>query len=119
MQIKEYQELASRTCNDLGSEATNNIHMLFGMVTEVAEAVDAYKKAWAYGRDLDLTNVKEEIGDLLFYVVNFARFNNFDLEEVMKTNIEKLKVRYPEAYSNEKAINRDLETERKILEDAN
>ena len=116
MNLKEYQELASRTCNDLNDEVANNTHMLFGMITEVAEAIDAYKKSWAYGKELDLTNVKEEIGDLLWYVANFARFNNFDLEKIMERNIEKLQARYPEKYTNENAINRDLNVEREILE---
>lgn len=34
----------------------------------------------------------------------------------LENNINKLKVRYPENFSNEKALNRDLESERKELE---
>lgn len=41
---------------------------------------------------------------------------NLDVNNAMHVNIEKLKDRYPEAYSNEKATNRNLEKERKSLE---
>ena len=114
--FEEYQKLSVRTCNDLGNTTSNDTHMIFGMVTEVAELADAYKKHWAYGKELDMVNVKEELGDLLFYISNFAKFNNINLGEIMYTNVEKLKARYPEKFTNENATNRDLETERQILE---
>lgn len=114
--FEEYQKLSIRTCNDLGDSTSNDTHMIFGMVTEVAELADAYKKHWAYGKELDMVNVKEELGDLLFYISNFAKFNNINLGEIMYTNVEKLKARYPEKFTNEDATNRDLETERQILE---
>jgi hypothetical protein len=38
------------------------------------------------------------------------------MKEVMDINIKKLEARYPEKFTEDKAINRDLEAERKILE---
>ena len=119
MEIKEYQEASKRTNADLGSVLMNELHMVLGMQTEVAEIADAYKKHVAYGRDLDLVNVKEEIGDLMFYVVNMCNIHDWDLRDIMQTNIDKLKARYPGEFTNENAINRDLETERQILENGN
>lgn len=116
MEIKEYQESSKRTNADLGSVLMNELHMVLGMQTEVAEIADVYKKHIAYGRDLDLVNVKEEIGDLMFYVVNLCNTHNWDLRDIMKTNIDKLKARYPEKFTNENAINRNLDVERQILE---
>ena len=119
MEIKEYQESSKRTNADLGSVLMNELHMILGMQTEVAEIADVYKKHIAYGRDLDLVNVKEEIGDLMFYVVNLCNTHNWDLRDIMKTNIDKLKARYPEKFTNELAINRNLGVERQILENGN
>ncbi len=119
MEIKEYQESSKRTNVDLGSDVMNDMHMILGMVTEVAEIADVYKKYIAYGRDLDLVNVKEELGDLMFYVVNICNFHRWDLRDICQTNIDKLKARYPEKFTNELAINRDLDVERKILENGN
>jgi NTP pyrophosphatase (non-canonical NTP hydrolase) len=170
--LKEYQELATRTCTDLGTKKLNNLHMKMGLITELAEAIDVYKKKIAYKKDIDYVNLQEElIGDVLWYAVNYCRINDIELpklkeniqstddfddidyvmwlfeltelsikpkkniQEIIKTiyiisvylnfdfyqsltnNINKLMVRYPEKFDTDKAINRDLETERKRLED--
>ena len=116
MNYKEYQKEAARTCAKLPRDSDNNIHMILGMQTETAELSDVFKKHLAYSKPIDWVNVEEEIGDLIFYVANFCTMNAIDLEQVMQTNINKLRARYPEKFTQENALNRDLETERKILE---
>jgi len=90
--------------------------MALGMQTEAAEISDVFKKKLAYNKDIDWVNVKEEIGDLMWYIMNLCTFNNFDLEEILQTNIDKLRVRFPEKFTEENALNRNLEQERKTLE---
>jgi NTP pyrophosphatase (non-canonical NTP hydrolase) len=90
--------------------------MVLGMQTEAAEIADVYKKHIAYKKELDLVNVKEEIGDLMWYIANLCNMNSWDLREILDTNIAKLEARYPEKFTEEQAINRDLVTERQILE---
>lgn len=41
-----------------------------------------------------------------------------DLESILQNNLDKLKVRYPEKFDADKAINRDLEKENKVLKKA-
>jgi hypothetical protein len=38
------------------------------------------------------------------------------MEELLQTNIDKLKARYPEKFTENDALNRDLNKERNILE---
>jgi len=90
--------------------------MVLGMQTEVAEIADVFKKHIVYGKEIDWINIKEEIGDCLFYVANMCNINGWDLRDILETNINKLKHRYPEKFEASFAINRDLEGERKILE---
>jgi NTP pyrophosphatase (non-canonical NTP hydrolase) len=124
MNLQQYQNDASRTCPSLGTEVlggrelktTDNIHMVLGMQTETAELSDVFKKHLAYNKPIDWVNAKEEIGDLMWYISNFCRINNINLEEIMQTNIEKLKIRFPDKFSQENAINRNLEKERVELE---
>lgn len=116
MKYQEYQKEAARTCAKLANDSDNNIHMILGMQTEVAELADVFKKNLAYGKPIDWVNAKEEIGDLMWYVANFCNLNDIDLEQVMETNINKLRARFPGKFTQENALNRDLETERKILE---
>lgn len=116
MQIKQFIEEANRTNAPLESSQLTDIHMLMGMVTEVGELMDVYKKNLAYTKPMDLVNVQEEIGDLMWYVAGFCKNNNFDLERILDVCIEKLKARYPEKFSRDSAINRNLSRERSILE---
>ncbi len=116
--LSQYIEDAYRTNAPLNNsyQDMTSIHMLMGMMTEVGELIDVYKKNLAYGKDIDITNVKEEIGDLMWYIAGFCKYNNFDLTEILQTNIEKLKQRYPDKFDSKRAINRDLTKEREILE---
>lgn len=118
MTIKEYQQQTSRTNATLDNSYWHMtaLHMLMGMMTEVGELTDQFKKNLAYGKDIDWVNVKEEIGDLMWYISEFANQHNFDLEEILATNIAKLQKRFPEKFTSEYAINRNLDAEREILE---
>lgn len=48
--------------------------------------------------------------------VNIGKSLNIDTNKALENNIAKLKARYPEKFTQEKAINRNLEIERKELE---
>jgi len=65
---------------------------------------------------LDRVNMAEEVGDLFWYIAIIAYELGFEFESVMEKNIEKLKARYGEKFSQEKANLRDLAQERSILE---
>ena len=108
-------EEAARTCPDLG-DFNNQLHMAIGASTEANELLDAYKKSFAYGKTLDKTNVGEEIFDTFWYLLNLCRILGIDPEVGMQNNIDKLKARYPEKFTQDAAINRDLVKEREILE---
>jgi len=188
--LAEYQQLASRTCPDLGSPEANMFHMNSGIVTEIGEAIDPIKKFIAYKKPIDTVNVGEEIADCCWYIANKARIflseeqNNLiwgkmdmftesmkdfesaenlkvstihdaanalyslmpvscldkinvntcvgvpdivvlhkvadyfglDFWQLLTNNIAKLQVRYPEKFTEEAALNRNLEAERKELE---
>lgn len=92
------------------------LHSGIGIATESGEFLDALKKHIFYGKPLDRTNLKEELGDLLWYVAIACDELGATFEELQEVNIAKLTARYPEKFSLERAENRDLETERKILE---
>ncbi len=116
MLIKEYLQNAERTRSKLKNKQLDNIHMALGLVTEAAELADVFKKNLADGREIDWVNIQEEIGDLLWYVAGLCNINGFDLEKIFEINIDKLRARYPEKFTSENAINRNLDKERKILE---
>ena len=116
MDIKTYIKEASRTSAVLDTKWQDEMHYVMGMVTEVGELMDVYKKELAYDKPMDVINMAEEIGDLMWYIANYCRVMGFDFEEILEKNIAKLKARYPEKFTADKANHRDLEKERKILE---
>jgi len=183
MTYQEYQIAASRTCVNLSTNKANARHMKMGVMSEIGELIDAYKKELAYGKTLDLINIGEEWADVSWYLANEATRvgiqlvdetfdeeleNNIkelieedDIEDILwdfgfafktaqsndkdnsshvdiqdgfitwvyigenllnintnkalENNIAKLKARYPEKFTQEAALNRDLDAERKEL----
>lgn len=115
MNFSEFQELALRTFNHQ-SEQVDQLHIVLGLVTESGEVADAIKKHIGYGKELDIVNIKEEFGDLFWYLAVGCKIFGFDHNEIWNTNIEKLKTRYPDKYSDQAAIYRDLVAERTVLE---
>lgn len=92
------------------------LHAVIGLATEAGELLDPFKKAMFYGKTVDLVNTDEEIGDILWYVAIYLNARGLTFEQVMQQNIDKLRVRYPEKFTSEAAINRDLTAERDALE---
>ncbi len=92
------------------------VHAAMGMQTETAEFTDALKKSLFYGKPLDVTNLKEELGDLLWYVAIAMDELDTDFDPEMDRVINKLKVRYPEKFTRDAAEVRDLDAEREVLE---
>ena len=92
------------------------LHAAIGCVTESGEMLDALKKSIFYGKPLDVVNVKEEAGDLLWYLAILFDEIGTDFETEMTRVINKLQTRFPEKFTEDNAFNRDLDTERKVLE---
>lgn len=118
MHTKEFVENAKRTESpNFFPPNPRIIHAAMGCVTESAEMLDALKKQMFYGRELDLVNVKEEAGDLLWYLAILFDELDTDFETEMERVIAKLKARFPDKFTEEKAFDRDLDVERVILEE--
>lgn len=129
MDANEYQKLALRTeytphfvASPPGlsydPQIARLIHGMIGVCTEAGELQDQVKKHLIYGKRLDMTNVMEEIGDVLWYCALTLDAAGFTFEECMRTNIDKLRKRFPDKFTQEQALNRDLDAERKALETA-
>ena len=93
----------------------NIVHAIYGLCTEAGEISEAFLKAAKTG-EFDEVNLKEEAGDLLWYLAMLFRELDTDFSEVSSTNINKLKARFPDKFTQEDAYNRNLATEREILE---
>lgn len=85
-----------------------------------AELADLAKKLFAYRKEIPQTTELTLLHGLVSVVkLEFEmieEISGITLEQALQNNIDKLKVRYPDKFSEECAINRNLEAERKELE---
>ena len=97
--------------SDIKAELTPHdchlLHMAIGISGEAGELLDAIKKAVIYRKPLDLANVIEEAGDILFYLTGMLDSLYITLPECIKANRDKLSLRYAAmSYSNAQAVER-------------
>lgn len=112
----EYIKLANRTAKNMQSNDLELFHIALGVSGEAGEVSDAIKKALIYGGELDHTNVQEELGDTLWYIARYCMLYGVTMESIMEMNISKLKIRFPDKFTQNEALTRDLGAERKDLE---
>jgi NTP pyrophosphatase (non-canonical NTP hydrolase) len=119
MTPNEYQKLAQRTVMPdnvqngkihQAIEYNNGLSQIviaaLKLNSESGELSDALVKHLSYGQKLDELNIFEECGDLLWYIAIILEKLNFNMEDCMKSNIKKLKIRYPERFTEERAAKR-------------
>ena len=85
----------------------NLLHIGLGIVGEAGELADAIKKHCAYGNDLDVENVLEELGDLEFYMQALRNAIMVNRDSIIFQNVNKLNKRYEKGYSDKEAIDRN------------
>ena len=128
MQARQYQKEAERTeCNQLdslnrlkqgGIPLTRILHSIIGLMGEVGEMASAFERHVYYGHELDVVNLKEELGDLMWRVAQQCNALGITIEQVCDSNTAKLRKRYPKQFDEKMALeeNRDREAERKAVE---
>lgn len=92
---------------DMVQEGAHQLHMVLGISGEAGELLDAVKKHVIYGKELDLENVTEEAGDILFYLEGLLQPLGITLDACRQATMDKLAKRYPgRTYTNQAAIGR-------------
>lgn len=100
MKLTEYQRRAAEydlfeTSLDLKNPGF--LEKVLGLVGEAGEAADKVKKIirdkGGYASEEDREAIVKELGDVLWYVANVARYLDVSLSEVAEKNIDKLESR--------------------------
>lgn len=102
--LNDYQKLASRT-----AVKGNRAELVIGLVEEAGEVAGCLKKALFHGHTVDNDKLTKELGDVLWYLSSIALEYGIELEEVAAKNIEKLRKRYPNGFTENDSINRDVD----------
>lgn len=109
-----YQEECTRTLREPIKDIKENevlrrdtlINMALGLTGESGEVIDQIKKYAYQGHMLDKEHMAEEIGDVLWYLMNLCNLLDIGINEVMRGNVSKLRERYPNGFSEDNSVNR-------------
>lgn len=101
--IEEYAKFVESRRKRLADGAEDVMHMTLGIAGEAGEVVDVVKREFVYDEELNIAHLREEIGDLLFYIQGMHNIFGWAIAETMQRNMDKLRKRYPNGYSDEHA----------------
>lgn len=105
--LNQYQHLAQRTSGAGGDGQRRLIIAALGLAGEAGEFANMVKKLTAHGHDISPNTLADELGDVIWYVAEAATACGLDLDEIARQNVEKLRKRYPEGFSEERSIHRE------------
>jgi NTP pyrophosphatase (non-canonical NTP hydrolase) len=108
----------STTSIDLTADrvSADVVHAMLGCITEASEIAEHVLAVLKGEKPLDRTNLIEELGDLTWYIALGLRAVDSDFDTAFDLNIAKLKARFPDKFTEEQAVTRDLNAERAALE---
>lgn len=86
------------------------------LIDSVGKLTDIVKRFVAYNKDIDRAKEIDAIYGVCQGLKLFEEAYGLDGNRIRSKNINKLIARYPEKFTEEKALNRDLDAERKELE---
>lgn len=86
------------------------------LVINISKLTDIVKKYIAYNKPIEITKELECISNIYLSVLQDLEKGGLDLSVGLDRNIAKLQARYGGKFTEEAALNRNLEVERSILE---
>jgi NTP pyrophosphatase (non-canonical NTP hydrolase) len=99
-ELDEYQQEAIKTSKPMSVENMNK-YCTIKICEESGEIASIVGKHYYHNKELNLDKLKEECGDLLWYLANITQANGFSLSEIATYNIQKLRKRHGEKYNSE------------------
>lgn len=116
MTPNQYQERAAHTINKSNNILEQRQHALFGMASEVGEIHGIFQKHYQ-GHSINYTELKQEIGDLLWFIAEFCTASGWDMEYIMQMNLDKIERRYPDGFEEKRSVERPEYIQGSIFEE--
>ncbi|MEA3429987.1 MAG: nucleoside triphosphate pyrophosphohydrolase family protein [Nanoarchaeota archaeon] len=96
--LKEYQKLCKLSAKSFKTPEKEIFTWGLGIAGEAGDVASCIKKTFVHDND-KREGIKENIGDTLWYAAMICNYFGWELEDIMKANLEKLKKRYPEGFT--------------------
>lgn len=101
--LKEYQKLCLATAKlDFTSKNEELADWGLGVAGEAGDLAGCIKKTVFHKND-QTQGIRENIGDTMWYLAMICNFYNWDFNEVLAENVEKLSNRYPKGFTEKNA----------------
>ena len=106
MNIDNYQNLTAETAQSELNSKERVINWVMGISGESGEVADYMKKVLFHDHPMNREKLKDELGDILWYISRLASEYEIKFSDIISYNIDKLNKRYPEGFDKERSINR-------------
>lgn len=93
--LNEYQKLCKATAKKFETPHHEIMTWGLGIAGEAGDVAGCIKKTFAHDND-QRHGIRENIGDTMWYAAMICNFFDWDMQEILDENIEKLKKRYPQ-----------------------
>lgn len=115
----------NRTIGNMSQENIDILHGLLGLIAETKEILEVFKPtleaAMRHDEDIpkvDVLNLSEEAGDILWSTSLIAKATSFDFNSIASGLINKLELRHPQGFTSETSVKKDHEAEIKVISGA-
>ena len=107
--LANYCNFRNYSFNDMFNATSNPAVHSFSYY--LSKLQDKVKKYLAYGKPIDEELEVLDLKEICRAIQSYYLGENINMEESLDRNINKLKVRYPEKFTEELAINRNIDAE--------
>jgi hypothetical protein len=115
-EISKYESVVTTGMNFIKKDIFEFMEVLNRTVYDCGDFNDLLKKHIFYGRELNVEKIKACLEKICADMSALCYVSGYTIEDARKTNIDKLRARYGEKFTEAAALNRNLEVERSILE---
>ena len=104
--LETYQRSVVRSQNKSLNVEEKLQEGLMGIAGESGEALEHIKKYLFQGHSLDIIKLADELGDVLWYLTQTAMALGYDLDDIIRINMDKTHKRYPDGFNTRSSMNR-------------
>lgn len=98
-----FQKKAAELSQLLDGNYARLDNAISGIAGEAGEIADLWKKLKFHGKEFNQENkdkLVKELGDMFWYLAQASMALNVSMDEMIKQNIEKLKLRHPNGFNS-------------------
>ena len=99
MNLREYQEFCKKTAKKFNDKKEEAYTWGLGIAGEAGDVAGCIKKVFAHENKSVEKGIRENIGDTLWYIAMLCNVFDWDLNEILNENINKLSKRYPSGFT--------------------